>query len=159
MWHDSRKLCTAILIPQLLLVASCSAPSPNASVPFTETPTMVTAITREKAIELAMGWCLGPHLVLVGEPENVRARLMSLRQAIELTKTLGNANTSSRSLDSRVWLVEMDGLFQLQGGPLPTGTPIGWTGTAAPPHTPQPFRGSCTVILDADSGKMIVIYG
>ncbi len=161
MWSASRKRCTAILILQLLLVASCSAPlpSPNAPVPLTEKPTATTAITRVKAIELAIGWCRVPHLVLVGEPENIRARLMSLRQAIDLTKSLGNANTFSRSLDSRVWLVELDGLFQLQGGPVPIATLIGSTGTAAAPLTPQPFRGSCAVILDADSGEMIVIYG
>ncbi len=158
MLTDFRKLCTAILVLQLLLIASCltSPPSPNAPVPLTETPTTVTAITREKAIALAIGGCRVLHMVLVGEPENVRARLMSLRQAVELTKILGSANTFSRSLDSWAWLVEMDGLFQLVGGPLPTGTPIGWTGTAAAPLTPQPFRGSCAVILDAYSGEIIV---
>ena len=159
--HMKRNPCIAMCC--LVLLAACQTASLTATPtpPPTATPTAVTVVTREKAIELAIGMCRVPHLALVGEPENVRARLMPLRQAVDLTKSLGNGGMFSQSLDSRVWLVEVDGLLQIVGGPMYvlTPTPIGWTGTIAVRPAPKPFRGTCTVILDADTGDMLIVYG
>jgi hypothetical protein len=139
-----------LLLASLLTLISCSISA------CTTRPTSTAApqITREKAIQLATGYCKIPHLVLLGEPENVRAKLLTLAEADQQTRTAGSITNYDIPLDTLVWLVQMDGQLQLVGGPPPVITP-----GSATPTPPQPFKGICSVILDANSGTLIVETG
>ena len=149
----SRVLSSTTIIIYLLLAAGCSVAFPVATRPPVPTPTLATAISQDKAIELAIGGCRIPHLVLVGDPENIRTQLMSLGQADQLTRTINETNSYSQPVDTWVWLVKMDGLLQIVGGP-----PQRQDETAEPP-TPPPFWGTCTVIVDASTGDVITVRG
>ncbi len=128
-------------------ISACStSPSP------TPTPT----ISQDQAIEIATSGCKTPHLVLVGEPQNIKTQLLTLEEADQLIRGEGETTNYGVPMDTRVWLVQMDGQLQLVGGPVPVPTEGGKGITATPP---QPFWGTCSVILDADSGTILVIRG
>ena len=114
------------------------------------TPTAAPMISREKAIEIATGGCKIPDLVLVGEPENIRTKLLTLQEADQQTLTYP---TYGEQPDLLVWMVEMDGYLQLVGGPAPT------PGGNGQKISPTPFWGTCTAVLDANTGKLIFIRG
>ena len=112
--------------PYFLFNGWFAAPAPSQTPGLSSaTPTPVTAITRERAIEIAVQGCRMFHMVLVGEPRNIRAQLLA---------------------PSRVWQVQLDGLLQLIGGPAPDPAT-----TALPP---TPFQGTCTALLDATTGEL-----
>jgi hypothetical protein len=112
------------------------------------TPTATPNISSDKAIELAIGDCRIPHLVLVGEPTNIHTKLLTLGET-------GFPNDGI-PMDTMVWLVQMDGQLQLVGGPAPIASPDGRFYTPTPS---QPFWGTCTVILDANSGRLYGVRG
>jgi hypothetical protein len=111
-------------------------------------------IGSEKAIEFAISGCKIPHLVLVGDPINIRTKLLSLEEADKLTKVEGETTNYAQPMDTKVWLVQMDGQLQLVGGPKPVITIDSQTGTPTPP---QPFFGTCIAVLDASSGNLIFV--
>lgn len=119
-------------------------------------PTATPAISRDKAIEIAISGCKTPHLVLVGQPQNIRAMLLNLEEADKLTNVEGEAISYGMPMDTRVWLVQMDGQLHLVGGPAPVVTE---GGQAATPMPPQSGWGTCTVIVNAGSGDIILIRG
>jgi hypothetical protein len=121
---------------------------------LTPTPTPTANIDREKAIELAIRACKRPHLVLVGEPSNIRAELLSLSDADRMTKTEEETTNFDISKETGVWLVQMDGLLQLVGGPAPEISADDQTAAEA---TLQPFQGTCSAALDASSGDLIFV--
>ena len=99
----TRRIALTILYSALAMsLAACGAPTATTPAPAA---TPVTAITRERAIELATQMCRVPHMVLLGEPRNIRAQLVG-----------------------PVWQVQMDGQLVLVGGPAPQPDM-----TAAPP--------------------------
>lgn len=120
------------------------------------TPTSAPKIREATAVEIAKSACKTPHLVLTGEPKNIRSQLLTLGEADRLTRAEGETNFYSQALDTPVWLVQMDGEMQLVGGPPPV-PPV--NPTTPTPTPPQPFPGTCKVILDAKSGSVIVIRG
>ena len=142
-----------------MLCAACSlAPSlPTATVTPALTMTPVTSINREKAIEAADRYCRSMDMVLVGEAHNLRAKLLTLAEADRQTRVNGNTTNYSQPMDTLVWLVQMDGLLQLEGGPVPIMTSaVGELVTMTPP---EPSPGTCSVILDAQSGALISLRG
>ena len=128
-------------------ISACASPP---------TPTATPIISQEKAIEIAIGGCKIPHLVLVGEPKNIRTKLLTLEDADKLIRVEGETTNYGIPMDTRVWLVQMDGQLQLVGGPLPVITEDSRVATPTPP---QPFWGTCSVILDANSGRLISVSG
>lgn len=119
-------------------------------------PIATPAISRDKAIEIAISGCKTPHLVLVGQPQNIRAMLLNLEEADKLTNVEGEATSYGMPMDAMVWLVQMDGQLQLVGGPAPVVTE---GGQAATPTPPQPSWGTCTIIVNAGSGDIILVRG
>jgi hypothetical protein len=138
-------LFIAVVSLILILISACTS-SPTS----TQTPT----IDSEKAIELAISGCKKPHLVLVGDPTNIQATLLSLEEADKLTKVEGETANFDEPMDTKVWLVQMNGQLQLSGGPEAVITLDKQTGTPTPP---QPFIGTCIAILEASSGNLIYI--
>jgi len=126
------------------LAVACTATSPA---PQTTVPTI--AISSESAIQLAIQGCRKPHLVLVGEPEAIKATLMSLAEADQIVSEKGEHTSYSQPTNTTVWLVQIDGLFQRVGGPrLASGSE----------PTPSPlWTGACLVIVDANKGDVLVI--
>lgn len=122
----------------------------------TPTPTQTTIINRDKAIEIAIGGCKIPHLVLVGTPQNFRTTLLTLEEADKQTREQGETTNYGIPMETIVWLVQMDGQLQLVGGPPTEITKDNRNNTPTPP---QPFWGTCTVILDANSGSLITVRG
>jgi hypothetical protein len=120
------------------------------------TPSVPPIISGDRAIEIAISGCKSPHLILVGEPQNIHAKLLTLEEADKLTKVEGETTNYGIPMDTRVWLVQMDGQLQLVGGPAPVITEDSQVATPTPP---QPIWGTCTVILDADSGAIILVRG
>jgi hypothetical protein len=112
------------------------------------------SISRDKAIELATDGCKIPHLVLEGDPQNIRLALMTLHEADQLIRVAGESINYGIPMDMKVWLVQMDGNLLLVGGPVPVSTPGGPVITPTPP---QPFWGTCSAIINADSGALISI--
>jgi hypothetical protein len=95
-------------------------------------------------------------LVLVGEPKNIRVELMSLEEADKLTREEGETTNYEIPMDTMVWLVQMDGELQLVGGPAPVITENSQVATSTPAN---PFWGTCSVILGANSGALISVHG
>lgn len=120
------------------------------------TPTETPSISKDKAIEIAIGGCKTPHLVLIGVPTNIRAKLLTLNEADKLTSEKGETTNYEIPMDTLVWLVQMDGQLQLVGGPAPVITNDSQITTPTPS---QPFQGTCSVILDANSGNLISVHG
>jgi hypothetical protein len=120
------------------------------------TPTATPIINRDKAIETAISGCKTPHLVLVGEPQNIHATLMNLAEADKLTRIEGETTSYGIPMNTQVWLVQMEGELQLVGGPAPAVTRDSQVITPAPP---QPFWDTCTVVIDAGSGAIIFVRG
>jgi hypothetical protein len=113
-------------------------------------------ISKDKAIEIAIDACKIPHLVLVSEPKNIRTKLTTLGEADKLTGAVGETDSYLHPLDTRVWLIQMDGQLQIVGGHPPAPNEAG---QAATPTPTQPFWGTCTVVLDANSGELIFTRG
>ena len=120
------------------------------------TPTATPAISRDKAIEIAISGCKTPHLVLVGQPQNIRTMLLTLEEADKLTNIAGGTTSYGMPMNTRVWFVQMDGPLRLVGGPAPVVTE---GGQAATPTPSQPSWGTCTVIVNAGSGDIILVRG
>jgi len=129
------------------LISACTSPPTRTAVP---------AILSDKSIEIATGACKLPHLVLLGEPKNIHTNLLTLEDADKLTRDEGETTNYGIPMDTMVWLVQMDGQLQLVGGPAPV---IMEDSQVATPTSPQPFWGTCTVILDANSGALIRVRG
>jgi hypothetical protein len=135
-----------------LILGSISACTPSPD--HTMTPT----ISSDKAIEIAMDGCKTPHLVLTGKPKNIQAKLLTLEEADKLIRIEGEVTNYGISMDTTVWLVQMDGQLQLVGGPPPVTTEDSHIVTVTPTSS-LPFWGTCTVILDATSGVILIIHG
>ena len=133
----------------LVIISACTSPP-------TPTPTPTTQISRDRAVEIATGECKMPHLVMVGEPTNIRAKLLTLKDAIMDTSVAGYLTGDDLPPDMLVWIVQMDGNLQLVGGPLPVYTPDS-QGHIATPTPSQPRWGTCIVPIDANSGKVLMI--
>jgi hypothetical protein len=150
---SSLRLVFTALMAALIVVLSACEP---VSSPALTTPTAPPVINRDKAIEIAIGGCKIPHLVLVGEPKNIQAKLLTLDEAYKLTREEGSTTNFGIPMDTSVWMVQMDGQLQLMGGPAPVASPDGRFNTPTPS---QPFWGTCIAVLDANSGKIIFIRG
>jgi hypothetical protein len=120
------------------------------------TPTASPTISSDKAIEIAIGACKTPHLVLIGQPQNIQTKLLTLEEADKVTRVDGETTSYGMPMDTRVWLVQMDGQLQLVGGPAPV---VSEDSQVATPTPPQPFWGTCSVIMDAQSGVIILVRG
>jgi len=119
-------------------------------------PTTDETINQDIAIQAAIGYCKMPRLELVGDPQNIRAKLLTLEEAYQSIRSEGETTNFDLPMDTKVWLVQMDGQLQLVGGPLPVQS----TNTPAITPTPsQPFWGTCSVILDGKSGSLIYMSG
>lgn len=111
------------------------------------------AISKQKAIEDGILYCKEADVALVSEPQNIRARVITLGEADRLTRPKGEPpNSYAQPLNTRVWFVQMDGQMQLVGGPAPTQTPIGQVATAIPHPL---WWGTCTYVLDANTREGI----
>ena len=115
----------------------------------------MTNVSYSQALEYGVQGCRVPHRPLVGEPENLRAKLLTLQEADEITKLPGEWTSYDLPMETLVWVVEMEGYFQLIGGPAPTQTPLGQTTTAVIVPTAAPWRDTCTAIIRADTGFVI----
>jgi hypothetical protein len=122
----------------------------------TSTPTITPMVSVDKAIQIAIEGCKIPHLVLIGEPQNIRTKLSTLEEADRLAQTEGETSSNfGIPMDSQVWQVQLDGQLQIVGGPpteslndsqLPTSTP------------PKPFWGTCTAVVNATTGSIIFVH-
>ena len=139
-------------IVSVLAIITCSISACTSSPTQSETP----IISSDKAIEIAVGGCKIPHLVLVGEPHNIQTKLLTLEEADKLTGAEGETTNYGIPMDTKVWLVQMDGQLQLVGGPVAIVTEDSRVVTQTPP---KPFEGTCSVIIHASSGSIIVIRG
>jgi len=141
-----------ILLTFGLITACTSTPTPTPTPDAVLTPT----VSRDKAIEAAISGCKIPHLVLVGDPQNIRAKLATLEEADQQMRAPGDYTNYSKPSDYPVWLVQMDGQLLLIGGPLPVITKDGQL-IAVTPTQSQPYRGTCMVIVDALTGQVIEV--
>ena len=141
-----RRLAHAIGLAALITSsAACTVTPP----PTTAIPTVVVAISSQKAIALATEACRIPHLVLVGEPTAAKATLMTLAEADTIVRTSGEQTSYPIPMNANVWLALIDGQFQLIGGPP--------SAAGAQPTAPPPWAGVCQVILDANTGAALVV--
>jgi len=127
----------------LVVLAAACASLPGGTAP---TATPVTAISRERAIEIGTQMCQTKDMVLVSAPRNIQAQLVTLNQGRPTPPPGITVTTASRPGAGLAWQVQLDGQLQLIGGPEAPNV------TAAPP---TPFAGTCTALLDAATGEWI----
>lgn len=132
------------LILTMLSLSACTVFTPPEP---TSTPPPVST---QKAIETASGFCGIGHVVTLETPYNPHARLVTLQRASEL---LGVDFTSGRSGDQLVWLVTVEGTWEVAFNPRPTSTPVG---QISPTKTPTLLH-ACSAIIDATTGQGIGI--
>jgi len=165
--NHGKKRIKLIMVLSLLVVivlTGCASATPMASptpvaspsLILSATPTTITEIGRDKAIELAFFECSIGHMKLVGEPQNIRTQLITLAEADQLTRTEGETTNYGRPMDMKVWMVQMDGELQVEGFPIASGTEGGQIVTPTPS---PPFWGTCTAVLEAVSGDLIFVRG
>lgn len=133
------------IVSLLGMAVACTVISPARK---TTAPTVV-AISSEKAIQLATQECRKPHLVLIGEPKATKATLTSLAEADKMVSEKGEHTSYSQPMNTTVWLVQIDGLFQRVGGP-----PLA---NGSEPTPSPPWAGVCLAIVDANKGDVLVI--
>ncbi|MBI3162899.1 MAG: hypothetical protein HYZ23_10325 [Chloroflexi bacterium] len=101
-------------------------------------------ISEQEAIEKAKLYCEQTHSPSQKEPDNFNTKLIQCGQVLEATGWTA-CSEAEKSPDMMVWYVSMQGLW-LHWGPVP----------ADGPHTPISFT-SCTVLMEAGSGQMLVL--
>lgn len=129
-----RHLPSSLLIA-FLFTSGCAATQP---------------ITPNRAVEIATRECRTPQVVLVSEPRNTRTSLLSLEEADRVMA--GVSAGRGFAMDTKVWLVQMDGELQVSGGPRPPNTPFGQVATLTPPPV---FSGTCSVVILATTGEVL----
>ena len=107
------------------------------------------AYSRERAVQTAVGLARLPHLVLLGEPHSVNARLTTLRDAVISSVGEEDLQYTPGFQLAPVWVVDVAGTYQLQGGPEPTPQPaLGTAASNSIDPTPAPFEGNCAIIVE-----------
>jgi len=149
-------IVSMILLAFGLITACTATPTPTPTITPTPAAVLTPTVSRDKAIEAAISGCKIPHLVLVGDPQNIRAKLATLEEADQQMRAPGDYTNYGKPSDYPVWLVQMDGELQLIGGPPVLITQDGQLIQIAP--TSQPFWGTCNAIVDAVTGSVIAIY-
>ena len=89
-----------------------------------------------------------PHLVLLGEPHSVNARLTTLRDAVISSAGEEDLQYTPGFQLAPVWVVDVAGTYQLQGGPEPTQPALGTAASNSIDPTPAPFEGNCAIIVE-----------
>ncbi len=134
----------------IVLITACTgrrSPTPMA--------TTSPSITVDDAIKTAISACKTPHLVLIGEPQNIRPKLTTLEEADKFVISQGGTTSNyGIPMSSQVWMVQMDGQLQLVGGPLPVATDESGIST---PNPSKPAWGTCTAVINANSGDLIFV--
>jgi hypothetical protein len=147
--HGMLKIFLIFFISLGLITACTIRRSP------TPVPTPTPSINVDQAIEAAISACKTPHLVLIGEPQNIRPKLTTLEEADKFVISQGGTTSNyGIPMNSQVWMVQMDGQLQPVGGP---PTEINNDSRLSTPTPPQPFWGTCTAVIDARSGKLIFV--
>jgi hypothetical protein len=124
----------------LVIISACASPP---------------AVSNQQAIAIATRACRTPHLILVGEPKNIRAQLITLSEADKLIMAGAGSTNYERPMSTIIWLVQMDGRLELVGGPPPPNTPLGQSAI----QTPSPSRfGTCSVFIDAKTGDPFFVH-
>ena len=90
-------------------------------------------------------------MVLIGDPMETRAELTVLREAVIETQGEDALQYVFDFQLAPVYVVDIRGTYQIQGGVMPTEPPIGYDGPVVAVPTPVPSVGTCVVIVDAVS--------
>ena len=106
------------------------------------------AYSRERAVQTAVDLARWPHLVLLGEPHSVNARLTTLRDAVISSVGEDDLQYTPGFQLAPVWVVDVTGTYQLQGGPAPTQPALGTADLYSIDPTPAPFEGNCAIIVE-----------
>lgn len=128
-----------------LILAACN-PGTRIS-----TPTSGAAISRDEAIELATEQCRMHKFALMGEASSTKIMLMSCGEAEKWTFPEQVATQDIQNISEPVWLVQIQGEFQLEGGPPPD--------SQTQPTDGPPRGGVCWVIVDAKTGEILGMQG
>lgn len=88
---------------------------------------------------------------LIGEPSTTKTMLMSRGEAEKWTFPNQAATEDIQNISKPVWLVQIQGMFQLEGGPLPE--------SETRPTDEPPRMGVCWVIIDARTGEILGMQG
>ena len=149
-----RKINSVWLVIVLAMLCSCSIaqtaqPTATPSASVTSSPQF---ISEQKAIELVGPNCGSPHLRPLQPPSNIRAQLMSMNKAEEYIGMHINCQCSDPT-NVTVWIVEMDGIWQLVGGPAPLPTATGQIATSTP--APTLTFNTCYTIINAATGNLV----
>jgi hypothetical protein len=120
----------ALIIAALCLVGCSVLPTVQPTPTLTPPP-----VSEQEAIERAVPSCGSAHLRPKETPYNIRAHL-TYRDGI------------------LVWLVEMEGTWEVLGGPAPSPTPTGQLVSPLPTPTPA-WLHYCTATVDAATGRII----
>lgn len=128
-----------------LLLGGCGVVTPR--------PTQVTPINQAQAFDAAIQGCQRGHIRQIDLPRPVEAQLMGFKQAesiLNCPKAECSQNVPTLDpAEAIVWLVTLEGRWQLVGGPMPPPTPTGYP--LNPTSTPSYFR-HCRTIVDAVTG-------
>jgi hypothetical protein len=101
------------------------------------------SISRAKAIDEAIKGCKQPNHALLGEPYNIGARLMKMKDAMLLLDEPYDGIPIPN--DGTVWLVTMEGSMRMIGGVEPTPSKNNDLFTPTPP---PPSWSTCYIVIE-----------
>jgi hypothetical protein len=143
--HKHCTVCRLVLLVLFLLGCNPGASTGKA------TPTGSVTISSDEAIELATNQCQMHKFALIGEPSSTKTMLISRTDVEKWTFPQEAAMEDIQNISEPVWLVQIQGEFQLEGGPLPE--------SQTQPTAEPPRRGVCWVIVDAKTGEILGMQG
>jgi hypothetical protein len=127
----------------VLLLAACARPAhPTATAALPPATPTSEYLTQEQAIRSAIELCSTPHICALETPSVVRAVLLTQAEARQQLALAEAQPLAGVPLDARVWLVQLQGRFEICGGPQPVGT-----------GEPEPLTDhQCDVMMEAKTG-------
>ena len=142
----TKHLCAIAGVLTLLAAtgSACNAGSPFASPiqsPLT-TPLSLAVSDETRAIEIGKTGCSVSRSVQDEAPYNIRAQLLPLSEADKLVNDSGSKSSYNLPSDTLVWVVQMQGKWHTEGGPLPTRAP----------NEAIVYYTQCSVLINAQTG-------
>ena len=143
---ETKHLCVIVTVLMLLATSVSACNSQNSFVSPIQsprnTPSTLAVSDKEKAVEIGRTGCNVLRSVQDEEPYSIDAQLLSLSEADKLVNGLGLKPSYNLPDDTPVWIVQMQGKWHTQGGPVATRAP----GEAIVYYT------QCSVLINAQTG-------
>jgi hypothetical protein len=123
----TKSLCVIVAVLAFLaaMTSACNSRSPFVSPtqsPLNTAPALAVNDI-EKAVAIGKAGCNSFRSIQDEEPDSIDARLLPLSEADRLMNEPGSIPSYNLPNDTPVWVVQMQGKWHTEGGPVPTRRP------------------------------------